>query len=160
LNPDPLAQLRGYHLPEPVSWWPPAPGWWLLALLLLLAIGAAVRLFLVHRRRGAARRNARRELQALRNAHTAGGDDTALVCGLSRLLRRFALARFPRERVAGLTGEAWIQFLDRYAADNVFTQGAGRALADAPYRTDAPLPAAELTAVVEQWIKRNPEARP
>ena len=61
--------------------------------------------------------------------------------------------------MAGLTGEAWLQFLDRYAVDNAFTQGAGRALVEAPYRPDAPLPAAELTAVVEQWIKRNPEAR-
>ena len=32
---DPLAELRGYHPPDPVSWWPPAPGWWLLALLIL-----------------------------------------------------------------------------------------------------------------------------
>jgi hypothetical protein len=159
LNPDPLAQLRGYHLPEPVSWWPPAPGWWLLALLLLLAIGAVLWLFLVHRRRGAARRSARRELQALRSAHAAGGDDAALNRGLSRLLRRFALARFPRERVAGLTGETWLQFLDRYASDRAFTQGAGRALVEAPYRPDGPLPVAELTRLVEQWIGRNPEAR-
>jgi hypothetical protein len=33
MNPDPLAQLRDIHLPEPVSWWPPAPGWWGLALV-------------------------------------------------------------------------------------------------------------------------------
>ena len=110
MNPDPLTQLRDYHLPDPVSWWPPAPGWWLLALLLLLALAAVLRL-LRRRRRLAPRRSAQRELQALKNAHSTDGDDTALVQGLSRLLRRFALARFPRKQVAGLTGEAWLRFL-------------------------------------------------
>jgi hypothetical protein len=30
-----LAQLADIHLPEAVSFWPPAPGWWILALILL-----------------------------------------------------------------------------------------------------------------------------
>ena len=39
MNPaDPLAQLRDIHLPEPVSWWPPAPGWWIVLLLSLAAV--------------------------------------------------------------------------------------------------------------------------
>ncbi len=160
MNPDPLAQLRGYHLPEPVSWWPPAPGWWLLALLLSVAIGATLWLLLAYRRSNAARRTARRELQALKSTHAAGGDDATLIRGLSRLLRRFALTRFPREQVAGLTGEAWLRFLDRYAADRAFTQGVGRALVEAPYRPDTPLPASELTALIERWIGGNPKARP
>lgn len=158
MNPDPLARLRDYHLPEPVSWWPPAPGWWLLALLLTVAIGAALWLLLAYRRGSSARRAARRELQALKTTHAAGGDDATLIRGLSRLLRRFALARFPREQVAGLTGEAWLQFLDRYSDDSAFTQGAGRALLEAPYRPDAPLPATELIILIERWISHNPKS--
>ena len=154
--PDPLAELRGYHLPEPVSWWPPAPGWWLLVLLLLIMLGTVIWLLLRSRRRGAARRSARRELQALRAAHVADADDAVLVQGLSRLLRRFALARFPQERVAGLTGEAWLHFLDRQSPDNPFTQGPGRALVEAPYRPEMSVQASELTGLVERWIKANP----
>jgi len=163
VNPDPptqqlaqqLAQLRAYHLPEPVSWWPPAPGWWLLGLLILTALGITLWLLLRWRRRGAARRSALRELKTLQAADT---DAAALVQALSRLLRRFALARFPREQVAGLTGEKWLQFLDRHAPDQAFTRGPGRALVEAPYRPPAEIPTAELTTLVERWIKANPEA--
>ena len=37
---DPLALLRGYHMPDPIDWWPPAPGWWLL-LILTIGLGSA-----------------------------------------------------------------------------------------------------------------------
>ena len=156
MNPDPLAQLRDYHLPEPVAWWPPAPGWWLLALLVLAGCAMGVWLFLARHRQTAALRAALRELRALKTAHANDGDNLELVRGLSRLLRRFALARFPRVRVAGLTGADWLTFLDSHVRDKVFSQGAGRALVEAPYRSQAEIPAAELIALVEQWIVGNP----
>ncbi len=35
---DPLSQLRDIHLPEPVTFWPPAPGWWFILLLILIGL--------------------------------------------------------------------------------------------------------------------------
>ena len=156
MNPDPLEQLRAYHLPDPVSWWPPAPGWWLLALLVVAGNAIGLWLFMARRRRRAALRAAQRALRILKTEHDADSDDLKLIRGLSRLLRRFALARFPRTMVAGLTGEAWLGFLDRHAQDKAFTRGVGRALVEAPYRPQAKLPTNELSALVEQWIGRNP----
>jgi hypothetical protein len=149
MNPDPLAGLRPYHLPEPISWWPPAPGWWLLAAL-LMALAAA--LLLLRRRRTGREQPARlaaRELDGLRTVWRAEGDDAAFMRGLSQLLRRFLLARFPGEPVAGLCGETWLRFLAEKAAETSFTDGIGRRLADAPYRRQARIDAdalAELAA--------------
>jgi hypothetical protein len=156
--PDPLVDLRGYHLPDPVSWWPPAPGWWLLALLglalLVLLAGWLVR----RHRRGAASRAAQAELAAIRAALAQDGDAAACARGLSRLLRRFALVRFPRRAVAGLSGEAWLAFLDAQGGAGRFQSGPGRLLLDAPYRPPQDLPIAELASLVEDWIRRNQRA--
>ncbi|WP_296698201.1 DUF4381 domain-containing protein [Thiocapsa sp. UBA6158] len=160
MNADPLAQLRDWHLPDPIQWWPPAPGWWISAAVLLVVLLwlAGVR-WRGHRRRGAAARSALRELAALRETVQADGDTRAFIAALSRLLRRFALARFPREQVAGLTGEAWLAFLDATGGGDGFRHGPGRALADLVYggsRAGDPPPNPDaLAALAETWIRAN-----
>jgi hypothetical protein len=156
---DPLAGLRGYHLPEPVGWWPPAPGWWaLLAIALALLL-----LVLVLRRRARRRRMpaslAVNELDLLRAGYRRDGDACAYVRGLSELLRRFALARFPGESPAGLAGEDWLRFLAAKDGGDSFSAGIGRRLLDAPYRPQPALDPDLLAAAAERWIRRNRGAR-
>lgn len=150
---EPLAELRGYHWPDPVGWWPPAPGWWLLALVVLALLTLlgwwALRIW----RRGAAARAALVELAALNAAYARDGDSAALARGLSRLLRRFALTRFPRRAVAGLSGEAWLAFLDTQGGGGRFLAGPGRLLVEAPYRPPGDLAVDELVALVAAWIR-------
>ena len=45
-----LAQLADIHLPEPVSFWPPAIGWWILAALALVLLIILFRKFASYRR--------------------------------------------------------------------------------------------------------------
>ncbi len=162
-DPDPLADLRGYHLPDPVSWWPPAPGWWLLALL-VLTLGVLLILWGIRqRRRGAAARAAQAELTALRATLAQDGDTAAFARGLSRLLRRFALVRFPRRAVAGLGGEEWLAFLDGKGGAGRFQSGPGRLLLKAPYQPPPEAPVLdqsveELAALIQDWIRRNRRA--
>jgi len=156
---DPLAGLRPYHLPEPVSWWPPAPGWWLLAVLLSV-LAAAVYGWRRHRRAG--RRSARlaaRELARLRRALEADGDALACMRGLSRLTRRFVLARFPADHAAGLCGEAWLAYLADKSGEPAFLTGPGRRLADAPYRAMPCDEVADLMPLVERLITGQGGAR-
>ncbi len=151
---DPLAGLRDIHLPPPVSWWPPAPGWWLLAALVVLATAGALWWWRRRHRAGALRRAALTELGRIHERHRQSGDDQRLVQDLSRLLRRVALSRWPRERVSGLTGRAWLAFLDQVMEDRPFEEGSGRVLAEAPYRPGVQVDAEALVALVRRWIER------
>ena len=156
---DPLAGLRDWHLPDPVSWWPPAPGWWMLAVLALILIAALWRWWLVRRRRSAAARAARSELKRLRESAASGDDPRGFAASVSMLLRRLALERFARERVAGITGAAWLAFLDETGGGDGFTTGPGRVLADAPYRPhrsadqDGGVDVGALADLAERWIR-------
>ncbi|MCP5197079.1 MAG: DUF4381 domain-containing protein [Gammaproteobacteria bacterium] len=149
----PLADLRDIHFPEALPWWPPAPGWWLLAALLLIAIAAWIGVWRRYRQ-GSPRRAALVELARLRTGFQSNGDATAVAVGVSLLLRRLALVHFPRNQVAGLVGEAWLQFLDRTGDCNRFSAGPGRALLRAPYRSGDVFPVEDLLKAAETWIKR------
>ncbi len=147
---DPLARMQGIDLPPAIPAWPPAPGWWVLGAALL---GLTALLWWRQRRRHALRRAALAELDAIAAAHPAG-DDRPLVQALSRLLRRLALARHPRARVAGLQGEAWLAFLDACLGGDGFRRGPGRALASLPYGAPGDLDREALLALVRRWIER------
>ncbi len=61
-----------------------------------------------------------------RGLEASAADDAALARGLQQLLRRYALARYGREAVAGLSGEAWIAFVvARGGSDWTGAVGAG-----------------------------------
>ena len=101
-----LTQLAPAHAPPAPSWWPPAPGWWALgALAALLAAGAAWWLRDPHR---ASRRAALRELRRIREQVADPGSSARAI---ESVLRRYAMAVFGGERVARLTGKAWLEFL-------------------------------------------------
>ncbi|HEX5056317.1 MAG TPA: DUF4381 domain-containing protein [Gammaproteobacteria bacterium] len=164
MNAQPLP-LRDIHLPDGVSWWPPAPGWWLLLALLL---GAAIALW-YWRRRGSVRwslyRQALQELERIENGFGQKDNERLVLENLSVLLRRVAVSRHPRTQVASLTGPRWLEFLDSVSGGTGFSGGPGRILADAPYnpalRTDN-IP--DLIDLCRRWLeaefKRKPAAAP
>lgn len=112
-DPADLSNLRDLALPPEVSLWPPAPGWWIVAAA-GLAAAAILSAAAARYRRNAYRREALRQL------------DTVDPGGISTILKRAALATWPREQVAALTGAAWLAFLDRTGRTTAFTDGAGR----------------------------------
>ena len=125
--------LRDLHLPEAIGWWPLAPGWWGVIAIALIGLGFLLRAWLRARARGAARRYALGELKQIVQQYEERKDPVAFGTEVSALLRRTMLAYAPRLDVAGLTGEAWLQWLDRDLAQPVFSKGPGRQIIELPY---------------------------
>jgi hypothetical protein len=129
--------------PDRVSMMPQTVGWlWLGAAVFLLA-GYALWLWIKWRRATAYRREA---LIAVRQADA----DPVMI---AKVLRRTALAAFPRDRVAGLYGDSWLAFLDSAASVNFSGTEAGKVLITAPYRPQAPN--SDLPAMAEKWIRMH-----
>ncbi len=153
MNPaDPLAALRDIHAPAAPGFWPPAPGWIALACLVAVAGLAATGIAARRWRAGRFRREALASLRSLRARHGAGAPDTEIAIELSALIRRVALARRPREEVAGLTGEQWMAWLESTLPGIGIS--ARTALLDAPYARRCPFDVTRALAACEHWIRR------
>ncbi len=155
----PALQLRDIHLPDPVSWWPPAPGWWALLTLSILLF-FSIRAFLRMKKARRVRVAALKELELLSTGFTQVPDAHHLVKALSVLLRRICLSYYPRFDVAGLTGEAWLAFLDKHLkgeqAHARFSKGLGRTLITAPYQAEAEIDGKGLLSLCRDWITALP----
>ena len=160
MNPqDPLAELRDIHLPDAVTFWPPAPGWWLLGLLILAALLiGAYQLWRRHQRR-AYRRGGDAELQALYTHWQSTNDTQAFLQELNALLKRVALKSFPATDVAALSGSGWTQFLDQHYPGNENAVFAGSALEFGPYAPSVEdVDIAHIHKTCQHWVLKHRES--
>ncbi|MDJ0700191.1 MAG: DUF4381 domain-containing protein [Woeseiaceae bacterium] len=142
--------IRDVHLPGAVGLWPLAPGWWVLIALLTVALLVGGRMLWRSYRQGVYRRVALRQLSILDRAYREHGDAVALAASVSELLRRTMLAYAPRSDIAGLTGQAWLDWLDRDLGIPQFTGAAGRCLLELPYRKpESEVPDNDIQALLE-----------
>jgi Domain of unknown function (DUF4381) len=144
--------LRDIHIPEPITWWPPAIGWWFLAVLTPLLIVFFV-WFYKRLTRQTALKTAKKYLTAIKQ--DTSKEASQKLAELSVLIRRVAISVAPRELAAGLTGREWLAYLDQSVKGSPFSEGVGQLLADAPYRksavTDAEI--SPLISLCEDWLK-------
>ena len=104
-----LNRLHDIVLPEPIPLWPPDIGGILLLCFLLLCLLLIGLQYYVRYRKNRYRRLG---LELLGQAQTAGD--------VSITLKRVALAAFPREQVASLYGQEWVDFLNSSYGRNGF----------------------------------------
>ncbi len=148
-----LSELQPIHPPAAISWWPPAPGWWALLLLsiLLLHLGW---------RRYRSRKTQRAALKELHEIEQNNVNPNEQLAQLNRLLKRYLLSCNTATSSASLSGEAWLQFLDRHSTHPGFLQPPGQLLLSAPYRNQMEETDLEqintLLRLSRQWIRRNP----
>ena len=154
MNPaDPLAALRDIRVPDPPPFWPPAPGWIAIACVAIAAALAGTIVAARWWRRGRPRRDALARLRSLHARHDTGASDREIAIELSMLVRRFVLARHPREEVAGLVGERWIAWLE--STQPGLGAAARAALLDAPYARECRFDAPRALTACEHWIRRT-----
>ncbi len=149
MNPTP--DLRDIHLPEAISWWPPASGWWIIAALLILAICLTLLWLARRHRRLSVQRLALRELEQIEH-HCQNADNACFIEAISALLRRVAISVGPRSEAAGLTGQQWLRHLDELAGEPYFNNDLGQRLIQAAYQADPDIDTDALLKTSRSWI--------
>lgn len=131
----------------------------MLVLLLLLTLALILRrvmtVTLLPRRQ---QWQALAELKQIEQQIQAMGHETGasqFAAAISRLLRRYALLRFPDKNIAGLSGITWLQFLDQHGGNGFFGSEQGMMLVKAPYCRKPIIDPAIVVPQVRHWIKAN-----
>ncbi|MFK7861118.1 MAG: DUF4381 domain-containing protein [Granulosicoccus sp.] len=140
-----LSQLRDIQAPD-VSVIP-APGWWILLAACLLS-GLLFYLMSSRYRRRGWQREARATLDRLR-VEAGNASVSQSLSGVSQLVRRVVLVARPREEVASLHGEAWLDELDEICGKPLFKAGFGKLLEQGPYQQNPQLSIDDLHALMD-----------
>jgi hypothetical protein len=144
-----LQKLNDIVLPPPVSWWPQTWGWAVLGALLAAAAAWWGWRAWRHWKANRYRREALAELDRLET-----GSPVILAEALPELLKRVALAAWPRKTVAPLSGPDWVSFLRTNGGAAGFSDDAARLLDDLEYRAAPDAEASRSAArAVRRWIE-------
>jgi len=161
---DALSELADIRMPGDVSWWPLAAGWWVLIVLLLaLAAYGLWRLqkrLVLQRRINAAMAEVSRARQTLGNR---GEQDMAArlvyVNEVNAVLRRVALLHHEHSRVAGLSGQAWVNYLREHDKAKLLDEQLASVLAQGRFAPSCDVDANALERMAREWIKNLYMAR-
>ncbi len=155
ITDDPVAGLIDIPLLQEVSLWPETWASRIAVVVLLVTAVVAIWRFISYRRTNRYRREALAELMRIARTSAADTAPNELAAQLSLLVRRTALAAFPREQIAPLSGAAWLAFLDRSSGGTEFSREPGRWLASAPYAKTGPNDSQrpELIELTRRWIR-------
>jgi len=128
-----LSGLKDIHIPVEPSWWPPALGWWLLLIwgIIIIMIFAAIFLYWYTTPKQYA-------LRALKYYYKTDSGAVMLARHMSALMKRISLLKFPRDQVAKLTDDEWIDFLLEKTG-NAFSEKQLQLLATATYMPEKSL---------------------
>src|SRR5512139_3306081 len=128
-----LEKLHEILLPDPVSWMPQTIGWYVVLGIILFLAGWWLHGRVQNYRTNRYRRLALKELAVIERELKRPEKRFRALGEIPSLLKGAALSAFPRSEVADLSGERWLDFLDKTMGEKNFTQGEGRLLSELPY---------------------------
>ncbi len=150
--------LRDIHLPEAVSWWPPAPGWWLLIVALVVLVLGFIFLWrwIKHK---PLRKLAAIEFNNIVANFGQQRDSRQLLGQLSTLLRRVLMNYLGRNSSAAVTGDDWIKQLNMLADKNCFNAEQEALLSRGQFQQELDFDSHALLNSCERWIKALPRSQ-
>lgn len=144
-----LNQLVEPETPAAIPMTPQTAGWAVLLVLVLAAFLAGC-LWGVRRWKSNAYRRAALEML------DAAGDSAPEIASI---LRRTALAAWPRSEVANLAGDKWLAFLNETGGHGAFSGSAAQTLIEAPYdKRVGPAPQ-DLQSAARHWVRMHKVAQ-
>ncbi|MFJ7355718.1 DUF4381 domain-containing protein [Phyllobacterium sp. NPDC097923] len=145
-----LKTLADIALPPDVSWMPQTWGWAVLAGAICLALGWSIWRWARRWRRNRYRREAINCLRQMSMADLPGH--------VPVILKRTALAAWPRQQVASLTGKEWVTFLERAAPNHSLDSELARFIAELEYvsaHAASGPDASQLRQAAIRWIGKH-----
>lgn len=148
-----VQQLHDIHVPPPISMWPVAMGWWLLLMGICLVSGLLffTKNYWVKLRRKKALLQAWQNIQ---QQYELDNNAALALNALSILLKKAALQYYPRDQVAGLHGEAWLNFLSQ-TSKTIDTQKARELLNEMVYQQQIQEDISYGFKMVKEWIEQQ-----
>lgn len=153
-----LAQLADIHLPEPVSFWPPAPGWWILAVLIIVLVIWFIRKTRIANAQKRVKSQAISEFAACYENYSNSTEtdlDTLKLRYVNQangVLKRVALVHFTDEAVAGLGGADWVDFVRKNGESSLLNESISQALSHGRFKTKIDVNVDELNDFGHAWI--------
>ena len=144
--------IHDIQMPGDALWWPFTLATWLSLLLILCLLAFGIWLFVYFRRKRVVYFS-NRSLRYLLKRYQSDQDASAFARDVSVLLRRLYLTIGERNKIAGLSGEKWLEVLDDGLKDRPFTTGVGKVLGSAPYQRQAEYDVKSLYALCQRRIE-------
>ena len=139
--------------PSAPSWWPLAWGWW---AVIITAIALIALVFFIVKRRQKNQHAKNEALACFRNSQPSNALSPSEA---QDIVRQAALSYFPRDKVAGLSGDDWLAFLDTQLTKPLFaakqSQWQQALYQDASLMTDEQKKAQQqLVNDCETWLRK------
>jgi len=155
---NPLAQLKGLHLPESVSSLPLAPGWWVLLIFISLVLFWSIKAGLARVQKNAYRRTALVQLKEIYRQQQKLKNDRLLLCDINKLLKTIAIAQYPEKQCNPLYGNDWALFLRQAVKPSRSLNCESFLLLAKSYEGQVSINAQQLSALyhtTQLWIRQH-----